>query len=215
MNEQNVEQPNTEKNKKRFYRIHEQVWVKPLKVPGEVLNVNTGTKEVTVLVNLVNNDEERTFKLWEITKFRAKRPMIKIKYLVKDLEKIEQNPKSDWIDLRAAKTMEIKAGEHVLIPLGVAMQLPRDHEAIAAPRGSSFKNWGLLQTNPPGVIDNTFQGEDDEWFWSVYATRDTVVNKNDRVCQFRILLSMGEVFIKDVEVLHGVNRGGYGSTGIN
>ena len=43
--------------------------------------------------------------------------------------------------------------------------------------------------------------------------RDTVVHKNDRICQFRIMRNQPEIIFKEVEHLEGVDRGGFGSTG--
>ena len=51
---------------------------------------------------------------------------IRIKYFHDDMEKLTYiDGKSDWIDLRAAEDVELKAGEFKLVPLGVAMELPK------------------------------------------------------------------------------------------
>ena len=137
---------------------------------------------------------------------------IKIKYHT-DVEHIDILTQGDWLDLRAAERVEFKAGEHKLISLGVSMQLPAGYEAHVVPRSSTFKHWGLLQTNSPGIIDESYCGEDDIWFWSAYATRDTVVEKNDRICQFRLVARMPRPLLIEVEHLDGTSRGGHGSTG--
>ena len=80
--------------------------------------------------------------------------------------------KSDWIDLYAAETITLKAGESTLIPLGVAIALPDGYEAHVAPRSSTFKNYGLIQTNGVGVVDWSYRGDNDQWYMPVYATRD-------------------------------------------
>ena len=49
----------------------------------------------------------------------------------------------------------------------------------------------------------------------VIAMRDTVIKKNDRICQFRIVKRMEQVEMEEVEHLEGVDRGGFGSTGHN
>lgn len=141
--------------------------------------------------------------------------VIKIKYFDEELEKIKKIEKGDWIDLRAAKTIELKKGDFILIPLGVAMELPKGYEAHVVPRSSTFKNYGIIQTNSIGIIDNSYCGDNDEWKMPVYATKDTVINKNDRICQFRIIEKMPKVEFEEVEVLSNKNRGGFGSTGIN
>ena len=141
---------------------------------------------------------------------------IKIKYFTDKIEKLRYiDGKSDWIDLRAAETIEMKAGEFKLIPLGVAMQLPDGYEAHVVPRSSTFKNFGIIQTNSQGIIDESYSGPDDQWFFPAYALRDTVININDRICQFRIIEHQPRFdFIPDT-LVENINRHGFGSTGIN
>lgn len=138
---------------------------------------------------------------------------IKIKYFDNELNRIEKIDKGDWIDLRAAETVEFKKGEFKLIPLGVAMELPKGYEAHVAPRSSTFKKWGIIETNSIGIIDESFKGDGDQWFFPAYALRDTVIEKNDRICQFRIIEKMPDVVFEEVDFLENENRGGHGSTG--
>lgn len=139
---------------------------------------------------------------------------IKIKYFTDQIDKLTKITQGDWIDLRSAETITLKAGDFKLIPLGVAMQLPAGYEAHIAPRSSSFKKWGILQTNSIGIIDNSYRGDNDQWLMSVYATRDTIINQNDRICQFRIVKNQEPVEFITVEHLDNSDRGGFGSTGI-
>jgi dUTP pyrophosphatase len=139
---------------------------------------------------------------------------IQIKYF-SDIEKISTFDKGDWIDLRSAIDVELKAGEYKLIPLGVGMKLPEGYEANVVPRSSTFKNWGILQTNSFGVIDNSYSGNNDQWHFPAYATREVTITKNDRICQFRIQKKMKKPSIVEVENLDEVSRGGFGSTGTN
>ena len=136
-----------------------------------------------------------------------------IKYHDETLDKIEKIAQGDWIDLRAAETVELKAGEFKIISLGVSMKLPEGYEAHVVPRSSTYKKWGILQTNHMGVIDNSYSGDNDIWGMPVIAMRDTVINKNDRICQFRIVEKMDELQFEEVEHLCGKDRGGFGSTG--
>ena len=140
---------------------------------------------------------------------------IKIVYHNPNLKRLESIRQGDWIDLRAAETVELKAGESRMISLGVSMKLPPNYEAHVAPRSSTFKNWGILQTNSVGVVDNSYSGTNDMWRWPVYATRDTVIRENDRICQFRIVERMPELCFEETEALDETDRGGFGSTGIN
>lgn len=140
---------------------------------------------------------------------------LKIKYFDKDIEKIKKTKKGDWIDLRSAVDKVLKKGEFALIPLGVGMILPDGYEAHIVPRSSTFKNWKILQVNSTGIIDNSYSGENDQWMMAVYATEDTEIKKNDRICQFRIIKKMPELDIEEVEHLNKESRGGFGSTGKN
>ena len=140
-------------------------------------------------------------------------PVIKIHYFSDDLPRLQKTSKGDWIDLYCAQTMTLRAGEYALVPLGVSMQLPEGYEARTAPRSSTFKRWGILQANSVGVIDNSYCGTNDEWKLPVYATRDTVIEKGDRICQFRVMRKMDKPELVTVERLDNASRGGFGSTG--
>ena len=139
---------------------------------------------------------------------------IRIKYFSDDIERIHYiEGKSDWMDLRAAEDVSMKAGEFRLIPLGIAIELPKGYEAHVVPRSSTFKNFGLIQTNSMGVIDESYCGDNDQWFWPAYALRDSEVKKGDRICQFRIMEHQPAFTFVEVEKLGEVDRGGFGSTG--
>ena len=139
---------------------------------------------------------------------------IKIKYLNDEITRLEYiDGKSDWIDLRAAEEIELKAGEFKLIHLGVAMQLPEGYEAHIVPRSSTFKKWGIIQTNHCGIVDNSYCGPNDWWRMPVFALRDTKIEVNDRICQFRIQKNQPTLVFNEVEEMEADNRGGFGSTG--
>ena len=141
--------------------------------------------------------------------------VLRVKYLVPDLPELGRvGGKSDWIDLYAAESVSIHAGEFHRIPLGVAIALPEGYEALIAPRSSTFPRYGLLQTNSVGVVDNSYRGNGDQWYFPAYATRDTTVAKGARICQFRILRSQPDLRIVSVETLDAPDRGGFGSTGV-
>jgi dUTP pyrophosphatase len=130
------------------------------------------------------------------------------------IEKIGRIEQGDWIDLRAAEDVTLKAGEYRLISLGVSMRLPKGYEAHIVPRSSAFKQWGILQTNSMGVVDESYCGDADVWRMPVYAVRDTHVCVNDRICQFRVVEKMPPVTFEEVEAMGGESRGGFGSTGV-
>ena len=141
---------------------------------------------------------------------------IKIKYFSDEIERLTYiDGKSDWIDVRASEEVELKAGEFKLIPLGIAMELPKGYEAHLVPRSSTFKTWGLIQANSMGVVDCSYCGDNDMWRMPVYATRDTVVHVNGRIAQFRIMENQPRIVFEEVEHLGNDDRGGFGSTGKN
>jgi dUTP pyrophosphatase len=109
----------------------------------------------------------------------------------------------------------MKAGEFKLIPLGIAMQLPDGYEAHVVPRSSTFKNYGIIQTNSMGIIDETYCGPNDQWFMPAFAMRDTTISFNDRICQFRIMTHQPEINFVQSALENNDDRGGHGSTGKN
>ena len=138
---------------------------------------------------------------------------IKIKYHG-DILPLEQISIGNFIDLRASETVELKAGEYKKIPLGVSMKLPEGYEAHIVPRSSTFEKYGILQANSMGVVDNSFSGTNDIWRFPAYAVRDTIIERDERICQFRIVKSQPVIIFEDVDELDAVDRGGFGSTGV-
>lgn len=193
-----------------MFKVNEKVFIKKLQKTGVVKEI----KDEKYYITYFTNDGERKYGWFKEKEIKeCKQPLvIKIKYFDKSLAKIEQN--GNWIDLRAAQRIELKQFESTLIPLGVAMELPKGYEALLAPRSSTFKNFVVLQTNTPGVIDNEYCGDNDEWKMSVVALKDTVIEIGDRICQFRIQRVMPKVKFVEVDSLGNPDRQGFGSTGV-
>lgn len=157
---------------------------------------------------------------------------IKIKYHCDDIEKIEKITIGDWIDLRAAEDVFIPLNDFKLISLGISMKLPKGYEAHVVPRSSTFKNWGIIQTNSMGVIDNSYSGTNDIWKFPAFCLNTrvntypkelfeypivqhgTFIKKGDRICQFRIMPIQPTIEFEEVELLDETDRGGFGSTGV-
>lgn len=139
---------------------------------------------------------------------------VKIKYF-DGAEKIEKIKVGDWIDLKANENVKVGYMESALIRLGVAMELPKGYEAHIVPRSSTFKKWGVIQTNHMGIIDNSYSGNDDEWMMPVFSFRNggSYIEKGDRICQFRIVKNQESIEFEEVEFLENPNRNGFGSTG--
>ena len=140
--------------------------------------------------------------------------IIKVKYYTDAIDELcYVDGKSDWIDLHTAEEVTMKAGEFRLIPLGLAIALPEGYEAHIVPRSSTFKNYGIIQTNHCGIVDESYCGNNDQWFMPAYALRDTVIEVNDRICQFRIFEHQPALDFVETDDLGNEDRGGHGSTG--
>lgn len=140
---------------------------------------------------------------------------IKVKYFDDKFESLESIEKGDWVDLRAAEDIALEKGDFALVPLGIAMEIPKGYEAHLVPRSSTFKKWGIIQTNSIGIIDNSYSGDNDQWMMPVLAMRNTYIAKGDRICQFRVMENQPKLSFLRVDKLEGPDRGGFGSTGTN
>ncbi|AQY51334.1 dUTP pyrophosphatase [Listeria weihenstephanensis FSL R9-0317] len=138
---------------------------------------------------------------------------IKVKYAADQDARLNKLEQGDWIDLYANEEVHLASGDYKLIDLGLAMELPKGYEAHVVPRSSTYKHFGIIQSNSMGVIDESYCGENDFWKFPAIAMRDTVIEKGDRICQFRIMAKMPEVKITEVTSLGNADRGGFGSTG--
>lgn len=148
--------------------------------------------------------------------FKKKNLNIDILYHNPDLIPIELVENGDWIDLRAAEEYHLYPNQFILINLGISMKLPENYEAHIVPRSSTFKTWGLIQTNGVGIIDSSYCGENDIWMMPVYSTKITHIYVNDRICQFRLVEKMPRnINFNAVDNLNTEDRGGFGSTGTN
>ena len=145
---------------------------------------------------------------------REKMPRIRVKYFNDRIKRLAYvDGKSDWIDLSAAEDVVMKAGDFYLIPLGVSMELPKGYEAHVVPRSSTYKNFGIIQTNHMGVIVESYCGDQDQWYFPAYALRDTEIKEGERICQFRIMEHQPLIVFEEAESLGNKDRGGIGSTG--
>lgn len=147
---------------------------------------------------------------------------IRIKYF-EDAVRLKKIEKGNWIDVYANKDIFVKEGERAMIPLGFALELPKGWEAHLAPRSSTFKTWGIIQTNSVGVVDDTYIGDNDQWHMPVYCLQSkdngstegngTWIRKGDKIGQFRIMEVMPAIEFEEVESFGNASRGGFGTTG--
>lgn len=141
---------------------------------------------------------------------------IKIKYHTDKIDKLKYiDGKSDWIDLRAAEDVVLEEGDFYMIDLGISVKLPKGYEMLIAPRSSTYKNFGIIQTNSLGCVDETYSSNEDHIKMPVLAMRHTEIHINDRICQFRIIKHQPTIIFDEVDDLGDNVRGGFGSTGIN
>lgn len=140
---------------------------------------------------------------------------IKVTYHNDKIKRLERIKQGDWIDLAAAKDYYIERGAFALIDFGITIKVRKDYETWIVPRSSTFKKYGLIQTNGIGIIDSSYCGENDIIKMPVYATRDCYVKQGERIAQFRIIKSMSDIDIKERAVIDITeeSRGGFGSTG--
>ncbi|EJT6164334.1 deoxyuridine 5'-triphosphate nucleotidohydrolase [Clostridium perfringens] len=151
--------------------------------------------------------------------------IIRIKYFDK-ATKLKKITKGNWIDVYANKDVFVKCGERAMVPLGFALELPEGWEGHLAPRSSTFKTWGIIQTNSVGVVDDTYIGDNDQWHMPVYClqgkdiesengeeVKGTWIRKGDKIGQFRIMEVMPEIEFEEVESFENKDRGGFGTTG--
>lgn len=138
---------------------------------------------------------------------------IRVKYFDPEIEKLNKIAVGDWIDLRSAENVELKAGDYYTIRLGVGMILPDGYEAHVLPRSSTPGRFGIMCANSMGIIDNSYSGDADEWQFPAVALRDTIIKKGDRIAQFRITRNQPVITFETVDHLNEISRGGIGSTG--
>lgn len=136
-----------------------------------------------------------------------------IKYHDDSLERIKECSVGDWYDLRSAETVSIPAGDYKEISLGISIKMPPGYTCKILPRSSTFKKYSIIQVNSEGIIDNSFSGTDDVIKLPVWAFHDTIINKNDRICQMCIEKSPPKINFIETDTLDEKNRGGFGSTG--
>lgn len=151
---------------------------------------------------------------------------IRIKYF-EGATKLKKIEKGNWIDVYSNKDVFVKLGERAMIPLGFALELPQGWEAHLAPRSSTFKTWGIIQTNSVGVVDDTYIGDNDQWHMPAFCLQSKNTEKNsegieeagswirkgDKIGQFRIMEVMPAIEFEEVDSFGNADRGGFGSTG--
>lgn len=173
-----------------------------------------GTKFIS---DFIDNNPELYSPDIEMHYIERETPSIKVRYhkeLCPELIEMDKNPKGDFIDLRSAENVKMTQGEYKNISLGISVQLPKGYHAEIVPRSSTYRNFGIIMSGSIGIIDESYCGDNDIWHFTAIALKDTEINVNDRICQFRIVRNR-DINIEIVDKLYNEDRGGIGSTGKN
>lgn len=137
---------------------------------------------------------------------------------IKLLHKNAQLPKfgtdgSAGMDFYLPRPETFIPNETRLVPLGIAVEVPKGHMLIVAPRSSTGIKTPLRMTNSIGVIDSDYRGEINAVFDNT-SNEAYIAHEGDRLVQ-GILVEVPKVLIQEVEELTETKRGsgGFGSTG--
>lgn len=122
-------------------------------------------------------------------------------------------------DVRASlgkgEEMRISPGQRVLVPTGLAMEIPRGFEIQVRPRSGLSLKTGLLVVNAPGTIDADYRGEV-KVILGNFGEREEIISHGDRVAQLVLApVTQADYCVTDEE-LEKTQRGegGFGSTGV-
>lgn len=124
---------------------------------------------------------------------------LRVKYL-QDATRMNKITKGNWIDVYAYQDTFVPEGERAMINLGFALELPKGWEGHLAPRSSTFKTWGVIQTNSVGVVDDTYIGDNDIWHMPVYCLQGKELEYNPR----DIEENEGMIWATEEEVDNGI-----------
>ena len=140
---------------------------------------------------------------------------IKIKRFDKSLPLPEYKTKSAAaFDLYSRLNITISPNKVILIPLNIAVQLPKGYHSILLARSSMHK-LGIIPANGIGLIDQDYCGDDDELCFPVinFTNQEIKIEKGTRLAQ--LLIEKTEVIeLLEVDHLNNLNRGGFGTTGV-
>lgn len=152
--------------------LHDTDWVSK-GVIGKIIDIDIDDDYIAYLVRW-NEDADNTWWIGEddIKLLHEKNNTMKLRIKYFDgATKLKKITKGNWIDVYSREDVFVPSGEQRLIPLGFALELPQGWEGHLAPRSSTFKKWGIIQTNHVGVVDDTYIGDNDEWMMPVYCLK--------------------------------------------
>jgi dUTP pyrophosphatase len=119
-------------------------------------------------------------------------------------------------DLHAAldEAVSIRPGAFALIPTGIAIAVPRGHEAQVRSRSGLAARNGVFVLNSPGTIDADYRGEIGIILANL-GSEPFTVKRGDRIAQI-VVSRVSEVEWVETKELAGTRRqdGGFGHTGV-
>ncbi len=143
----------------------------------------------------------------------SKKP-IRIKRFDKSLPLPEyKTPGAAGFDFYTREEVTIKPGELALIPLNLAIEVPKGHVVLLVAR-SSTRKFGLTMINGVGIMDSDYRGDNDEYHFSAqnFTKKTVTIEKGARIAQ-GILVQYHQAKWKEVPKLGNKSRGGFGTTG--
>ena len=110
-------------------------------------------------------------------------------------------------------TITIESGETVLVPTGLAMELPTGYAGLIYARSGLASKKGLAPANKVGVIDSDYRGEVLVALHN-HSPQDASIEPGERIAQLVITPYIMGVF-QEADELSDTERGagGFGSTG--
>jgi dUTP diphosphatase len=125
-------------------------------------------------------------------------------------------PGAAGMDLLAdvGEPVEVASRARVLIPTGIAIELPPGFEAQVRPRSGLALRHGVTLLNSPGTIDSDYRGEIQVLMINL-GDQPYTVRRGDRIAQM-IVAPVGRAELREVDALSNSRRGpgGFGHTGV-
>ena len=125
-----------------------------------------------------------------------------------------RHPGDAGLDLRSIVGVEVRPGERVMVPTGVAVAIPEGHAGLVMPRSGLASKLGLTLANAPGLIDAGYRGEVICAVVNLDPEQPVKIAVGDRIAQL-VIVAVPSIEPGWVRELPSSARGagGFGSTG--
>lgn len=127
-----------------------------------------------------------------------------------------KTPGACAFDFEALEKVVFDPGEWKLVDTGTIIATPEGYCLVVAPRSSIFKNYGLMQVNSIGIVDQDYCGNTDTVKFPYMNMRKepVVIEKGERIGQ-GMFIKIEKPDFELVENMGGSDRGGFGTTGMS